>query len=701
MTTFLTSTSLFAPLDAARFALAYLILALAPGYTLASLLRPGAPRITRLAVAIPCAYALVAVVGLATALLRLPFDLLSYGALAIPVTLVGVYTRLSRRRLPTGTAGFQPADAVPSGALPLSRASNTRDLTSAEGRWWRAPVVVSLAQLAAIVLVYARDVMPAGYDTLSHVQWTTDIARTHIFPIAMMSARMGANDGGFYPPVFHALTALVLDAAPMPVYRAVFLSVVAAIAFLPVALYAYVRVATGSARIAGLATIASLAFEPLPLFIQGVGLYPFLCSLLIVPALALALRDGLGDGDRRAVVLAALLGVGLFYTHPTEFVTAGLLALAIVPGLLRTWRAWRRACGYGLAVAAVWLVAAFPALLAVHRTMVYGAQAEIQTKHDFTRAAQPHLSAAIDNYLVWFCGRNESYALLAVTVIGLAWCLWRRRFLGLVVAQLILSLVFLDSISLNLLRPFYVLSFPWALWERLAATHYWTALPLAAIGIDATARALRRPLHGKTPLFVVTVASPFILLGLLLPFGVAAGRAAAYARARYIVAPTDLSALAWLGRHTATGAVVVNEGDLTHTDVGDVPIDAGRWMPALDGQRPLFWRAGDGPGSLPDRFYLLQHIADNPLPPHAALFTERYRVGYVFYGAAILPEARRRLNLARLLADPGLRLVYSSAPTCPVVGAREACPRAGSYVFALTGTEHVRGQIARISHVPH
>jgi hypothetical protein len=111
--------SLMAPLDAGRFTLAYLAIALVPGYAMAALARPRSDWIECVALAIPCAYALVAVTGLATALLHLPFGLPTYAALAVPVTVAGGYA-LRRRKpaavrgkqpTPTGTAGFQPAHA--------------------------------------------------------------------------------------------------------------------------------------------------------------------------------------------------------------------------------------------------------------------------------------------------------------------------------------------------------------------------------------------------------------------------------------------------------------------------------------------------------------------------------------------------------------------------------------------------------------
>lgn len=661
--TILSSNSLFFIGDVARFALAYIVLVVVPGAAIAILARPKAPHSELLAFAVPCGYGLVTVSGLATALLHLPYGLPAYAIVAVPITFIAMVAVWRRR----------PATATE------KRAGD---------RWWLLPLAVALIYLGAIALVYGGDTVPAGYDVLTHVTWITQILRAHVYPIAMLSAHIGDASGGFYPPTFHALTALTLMLAPMPVYHAAFLSVVAVVAFLPVALFTYTRIATGSQRLAGLAVLASLAFEPLPLFTQGLGLYPFVVSLLIVPAVALALRDGLGAGDRRAVGLAAFLGIGLFYTHSTEFVTVGLLALAIIPGLLRSMRAWLRAIGYGLIVGAAWFVAAFPALVAVRRTMVYGAQAEIQSTHDFTHAAHATLTSGLNFYVQWVYGRNVSYVLLIAAIMGIVWCLTTRRFLGLVAAQIILAILFVDSTSYNILRPLYVISFPWALWERMSPTHYWFVLPLAAIGVNAVVVGLQRLAQTKSLIFVGLSASPFALLGLLLPFDVTTGIAAVYAHSRDVVAPSDFGALAWLARHTAAGTVVANEGDTSHMNVFDAPSDAGRWMPVLGGPQPLFWRGGAGPGAVADRYYLLEHIADNPLPPRAARFIALYHVRYVFYGAQIRPGTTRRLHLVRLLADPRLRLAYTSTLACRTSGTEHtgSCPTGQSYIFALDRT---------------
>ncbi len=676
----LSSASLFYLPDILSFAAAYLALMGVPGYAVAVLARPRAPRTQHIAVAIPCAYALVTVSGLATAVLHLPYSLSAYLLLAAPLTAAAACVRYQRR----------PGRLTSTYSRPASTHAREQERDRTTDRWWLAPLAVSLTQLVMLALILSGDSVPAGFDVLSHVMWIDDIRRAHVFPLALLSSNISNAAGGFYPPAYHVLTGLVLDVVPVPAYHAAFLSVVAVIAVLPVALFAYVRMATGNAHIAGLAAIASLAFEPLPLFVEGVGLYPFVVSLLIVVAIVMALRDGLGLGDWRATALAGFLGVGLFYTHPTEFVTVAVLGLAVVPGLLRGARAWLRACGHGLIVAAVWLVAAFPELLAVRHTIVNGAQAEISVKHDFTAAPHVNLSSGLEVYVGWLYGRNVSYVLLIATIIGLVYCLTRRRYLGLAVTQLVLAAIFVDSVTYNILRPFYVLSFPWALWERLSATNYWFVLPLAAIGIEAVLPAVQWLARRRDPIVAAMVAAPVMIVGLLLPLGVAGVAGANYAYARKVVAPADLRTVSWLARHAPAGTVVINEGDYSQSTIFDVPSDAGRWMPVLGGPTPLFWRGGEGPGSVEDRLYLLRHIADTPLPPAAARFVARYHVGYVFYGAQIRPGATRYLNLARLLNSPRLRLVYSSKPTCRDghggSPGTATCATNGSYVFAIAAS---------------
>src|SRR5205085_2392399 len=109
---------------------------------------------------------------------------------------------------------------------------------------------------------------------------------------------------------------------------------------------------------------------------------------------------------------------------------------------------------------------------------------------------------------------------------------------------------------------------------RLTATHYWFTLPLAAIGIDAVARSIWRPLPRKGIALVALIASPAVVFGLLPPVAVITARAAAYADLRAVAAPADLGALAWLARHATPGSVAVDDGDTDHGGIYDIPSDA-------------------------------------------------------------------------------------------------------------------------------
>jgi hypothetical protein len=131
---------------------------------------------------------------------------------------------------------------------------------------------------------------------------------------------------------------------------------------------------------------------------------------------------------------------------------------------------------------------------------------------------------------------------------------------------------------------------------------------------------------------------------------------------------------------------VANDSNLTPCLIYDAPIDAGMWMPDMVGPQPLFWRYESGPGTLADRNYVLEHIADSPLPARAARFISRHHVRYIFYRAGVRVTAPRHLNLSRLLADLRLHRVYSSASTCQHDNPRgpTACPASASSVFALS-----------------
>ncbi len=658
MNSFMSNSNLILASDVVRFALTYVVLFVIPGYALATLARPRSLRIERVALSIPCAYSLVALSGLASIFLHLPFVLAIYAIFALPVTVVWAYAWWRQRR---------------------------EHVVDVAKRWWLAPAAVAVVQVAIIAIVYAHYVFPVGVDVVVHVIWTNAIVNAHIYPITLMSSHIGSDDASFYPPTFHALVALLLSVAPMTTYRAVFLSVVSVVVFFPFALFTYVRVVTGSNRLSTWAVLASLSFEALPLFALAQGLYPVTVALLFMPTLAIVLRYALGDHSYRSVALAAILGVGLLYTHPTEFVAAALPMLAIGPAIVRSVRSWLHTGIACLILVGVWLVAALPARSAMHQAIAYAVQDPSVTAQGIAQQAHIDLTQIIIGYLQWVYGRNVSYVLFFMVLIGITQCFIKRRFLGLVGPLAIGFIVFVDVNSYDLLRHIHLLSFHWTWPDRLIPAHYWLVLPVAAVGIDVVLKGLNRLRSVRSLSTIALIASPVLLLGVILPLSVTIGRLTTYSAARNETAPADIGSLTWLVRHSSLPSSVLNDGDITHSTILDGATDAGLWLSALGGPQPVFFRSQDGIGPLDDRLFLLQHIGDNPLPNRAQQFIDRYHVQYVFYGAYIAPLARRHLHLARLLHDQRLHLIYSSTPTCSVGEnvSSSICPASGSYVFAL------------------
>lgn len=644
-------TGLIALGDVVRVGIALLVLCIVPGYSLSVLARPCVGRLEHLVLALPCACALALVVGFAYAALNVPFGLLSYGVVVLAVVVLFLLREGRAKRL--NVHWRAPA-----------------------GRLWAVALVVALIDGVVIAVTYGGSVVPDAYDAYSHTLWTDVIAQGHKVTFALLSTPPG--HGGFYPPGFHTVAALLVDATGVPAYRVIFYLAVAASLCLPAALYVYLRVVLDNARIAALAVALSLVFEPLPSFPLAAGIYPFIFSYLFVAAMALVLRDAIGRGQRPALLLAALLGVGLFYTHPTELLSVALLGIPAVMPLLRTCLQWGRAAAFATVLGTVWVVCAAPALAAVRATMVNGAQAEIAARHDFVSSAQTGIADALGQYLYLIYGRNVSSLLLIAVPIGIVWCLLRRRHLGLVAVQLLIAAILIDVLGPNLLRPFYVLSFPWALGERLAPLHYWVVPALAALGLSAIVAGARSTRLLRDRVRVVLIAIPIGLLGGALPFDVAVRHTQAVVAAHHLVGEGDLAALTWLARH-ARGEAVLNDADTSSAPVFDVPIDAGRWAPLLARVTPFFGLGGAGPGPLGTRVAALRQMGDATLSPTTVRVLRRDRVGYVYYGAAIPLHVSRHLDLRRLLHAPYLRLVYSSA-----AAGSPARSNGVAYVFALT-----------------
>ena len=149
---------LIMPLDLARFVAAYVLIVALPGYALSTMLRPSAPRLERLAFAVPCACSVVAVYGLATALLHIPLTLVGYVAICAAIVLLGVAA--TRRR--TARRARQTQGTLPLGLAATAGRPRTEAPPPAVDRWWVAPAAVALLEGIVALVIHAGDVVPAA-----------------------------------------------------------------------------------------------------------------------------------------------------------------------------------------------------------------------------------------------------------------------------------------------------------------------------------------------------------------------------------------------------------------------------------------------------------------------------------------------------------------------------------------------------------
>lgn len=652
---------LVAPLDISYFVLAYVALMIVPGFSLATVALPTATLVERLAFAVPSAFGLVSLSGVVCELLHQHFDINTYAVVAVLVTLLSLYVHKRRWK------------------------REKRDVRSFE-RWELVPVGVGAVYLIVLLAANIHEVVPTGWDTPQHVAWINRVVQARVFPLRLLASVIDSPNGAFYPPAFHVVSALIHELVPVPTYRVAFYSVVSVIVLMPFALYSYVKLLTSSARLGALASISSLAFIGLSISALPGGLYTLITALLIAPMLAIALYRAVIQGERGAVGLSIILGIALFYTHPTEFLTTALLDLALVFSVApRRFPSWRGLAHIG-PIAVAWGLAVWPAAAGVTRTITVGAHSEIRVRGLYTAPVDTDIAAIALGYARRTLIENFSYLLFVAVVAGVVRCLVKRQWLGLVVVQAIILFVFVDSNTYNVFGRFYTIAFPWALWYRLVDTSYWTLLPLAAVGVEGLIIPLIALYRSRWRPYAALVVFAGVFCGLGIPLYVSTA-VLSYSNLRTrVVALADLGSIAWLAQHAMTGVVVNDENDENNVNKDNPPVDAGLWMRNLGGPQPTFGHNNSGPGAVADRIYVARTIALNPLPRRTLAYIQRYHVRYVFYGAAERADApSRHLNLKQLLRDPLLQVAYVDVPTCRLQAKWNTtkCTTA-SYVFRLS-----------------
>lgn len=313
----------------------------------------------------------------------------------------------------------------------------------------------------------------------------------------------------FYPALWHAFVALIaqLSGATVPVATNAALFVTSAVVW-PIGAVALGRAVAGpSTRVTVISGILASAFPNFPLFLAGYGvIYPNLLALALLPYLLVAGLQILNLGpSRRAIPLSRgtrwllLLGAlgAAVLAHPNVIHTA--LAWGAIPVLAVAWRGLR-----GRPVPGPSGLRAQPTAPPVVRSL--GAIVGVLALFGFFAAAW-HFGKTYDNFWEGFYGpRSAALQLIGGTphLAGHAWTITLVVLLGAVLAWRSRSVRWLLGSAAALAFLYWIADgFPTNDWRtaivgpwyndprRLASLVPFGALPLAVIGASAAWTMLR------------------------------------------------------------------------------------------------------------------------------------------------------------------------------------------------------------------
>lgn len=461
-------------LELGRALLAGLVVLLLPGAVAAALL--GFRRFTILGVAAPLSLAGLALFSLIDIIIPLPWSPLTWAASALVVVVVAIAVRRIIRR-PTpwteGAARARMRDAVPFLAVLV------------------AAIVISL-RLLDIFGDPAH--ISQSFDNVYHlnaVRYILDTGR--IAPTAQIIP-------GFYPSLWHAFTATVmmLSGASVPVAVNAGSIVLAAVLW-PVSAIFLTRQTIGTNAVATLSAgvlAGGMAGFPYLMLDYGV-LYPNVLSIALLPAvLALLLQvAGLGMGARPPMLVRWLLllcGVTvLALAHPSTLMA--FFAIGVWPALAGGLK-WLRATRNGphrrsrLAIGiAVWALG----LSATAGLLILARPTRAQAFWPPSQSLSVALAQVLENSVAW---KPINAAVTVVMLLGIVGILWGlRRAWWLIAGWMTIGVIFVVCASFpdGLVR--YALTGTWySDLYRIAALLPTLVVPLGAIGVALTARALSR-----------------------------------------------------------------------------------------------------------------------------------------------------------------------------------------------------------------
>ena len=593
-----------------------------PGLAVATALVPRWPWWERLAMAPALSAGLAGVAGLLYHDVHAGFDATTYAPVVFLAMLAGI---VRARRTGTSPRLGPIADrrtiALTAGVAIVAGCASAAILA---GSLRNAPLPVerdsAIHGAVAVGIAQSHDTIPVIAEPVDQSAWSR--TRTGLEAQAALVSELGG------PPPAGALLPLTL----------------LAVLLLPLAIAALAWETSGNALLAAAAAVLSL-LSAFPAWPVSAGELPLVVGTGVVVPLVLAAARGLrGERTAAAIALAAACTAANWAVHGTEILTAlvvgGPLLLAILWANRRAAVLPRAVAGVAACAGAAFAVALITRAPAVPSSAPDpNAGPAVPEQNDFAAlVGHRSLSNAIDA----LTGFQPAWQLIAaLAVIGAIAALRGRTMRWLVVAELVILTLFIDSMSVGVLRKMYVDVYPWATDDRLMNLQVFTLAPLAALGVVALANALprlaARPGWRLAPAALAVSAA---VLGL------------AHAGAIYsstldthpVVTTADVLALHEMVSQVPVGAVVLSDDG-----------DGGLWVSALTPQR--LWEPWPYLRSHFDdaRIAALGNACDASASVDPALFA---RIDVVYVGAREM-SGLPRWDASCIGREPWLRRIVS------------------------------------------
>ncbi|HEY6470632.1 MAG TPA: DUF6541 family protein [Candidatus Dormibacteraeota bacterium] len=439
------------------------LVALLPGFALATLIAPQWRAWQRIAMAPGLSAGFIGVFGMAMHDVHVPFEPLTVFPLLLVLGSAAVY-----------------------------RWRRTTPETTQRAPWWLPIPALVVGCVGAGVFFWALhgQVLPPDWDTATHGGLVNTIARQHdVLPLVPIP--LEASDFIRPRPGFEAMAAVVSWlGAPSPAMSMAPIITVTLI-LLPLSLTMLTLEATGSVALAAVVPFFALGMA-FPSDQAIVGRFPEMVdSTLIVPFIVGALRVIRGVATRDNAVLLLAITASIWIIHGLEVLTALVVACAL------------------FAVTAVRVVRAAPrpALLrigiAVGATLIGAALVTVLTRMPHVPtpiASQPSQvvlptgsSPIMVHQLLLDIAQTNliSPITLALYLIGVVALLVRRRMLWILVAQVLLVVAMVDDFSLHKFNNVWRLIYPWGDADRILGVQYWLIPLVLAVGLFAVADVMR------------------------------------------------------------------------------------------------------------------------------------------------------------------------------------------------------------------